>query len=222
MNSSLSDHELRRLGTLLSAEKASLTRTELEEKARLRDMWQRERLHLSDPFDLWIDWWLDDETGAASLKTWAAKQLVIDIARPLLQSLRSLRWEEDAIANCLQRTAKVEGLPFYFDSDSNSQNTPRDTGFGLFTLRQLIKSSDSMRPLLELAAFIGLQRFRPTQVGREKRFRFALWSVRLPVNVANIPLAGLLAVPQQRFEFRMLYRSQYMKAFLPARRSQGD
>lgn len=107
INSSLSDQELQRLGTLLSAEKASLTPTEVEEKDRLREMWKKERLHLSMPFDLWIDWWLDDETGAAGMKTWAAKQLVMYIARPLLQSLRSLRWDEGAIANCLQRTATV-------------------------------------------------------------------------------------------------------------------
>jgi CRISPR-associated protein Csb3 len=223
INSSLTDQGLKRLGTLLSAQKSKLSPAEAEEKQRLSNLWKRERLHFSNPFDLWVDWWWDEQTGAKGMKTWAAKQLVLDIARPMLRSLREMKWVNSSINDCLSRTAKVEGLPFYFDSDNNSQNTPRDTGFGLYTLRNEIKTQAHTRPLLELAAFLGVQRFRPALVTGEKLFRFSLWPIPLPVSVAGVATTGLLCLPsERRYEFRMLNRSEYMKAFLPAQPYRGD
>ena len=223
INSSLTDRGLKRLGTLLSAEKAKLTPADLEEKQSLSDQWKRERLHVSQPFDLWIDWWSDEKTGAKGMKTWAAKQLVLDIARPLLRTLANFTWDEATASDCIKRTAAVDGLPFYFDSHNNSQSTPRDTGFGLYTLRNEIKTQASTRPLLELAAFIGIQRFRPALTQGKMQFRFSLWPVQLPISVAGAAVAGQLCLPNERqYEFRMLYRSEYMKAFLPAHPFRGD
>jgi CRISPR-associated protein Csb3 len=223
INSSLTDRGLKRLGTLLSAEKAKLTPAELQEKQLLSDQWKRERLHLSKPFDLWLDWWSDDKTGAKGMKTWAAKQLVLEIARPLLRSFANLKWDDSAMNDCIKRTAEGDGLPFYFDSHNNSQNTPRDTGFGLYTLRNEIKTQANTRPLLELAAFVGIQRFRPAAAQAKKSFRFSLWPILLPIAVAGAAVAGHLCLPQERqYEFRMLNRSEYMKAFLPAHPFEGD
>jgi CRISPR-associated protein Csb3 len=222
INSSLTDRGLKRLGTLLSAEKAKLSASELQEKQLLSEQWKRERLHLSKPFDLWLDWWSDDKTGAKGMKTWAAKQLVLEIARPLLRSLASLAWNDCAVDHCIRRTAEVDGLPFYFDSHNNSQNTPRDTGFGLYTMRNDIKTQANTRPLLELAAFVGIQRFRPVATQAKRIFRFSLWPVSLPITVAGAATAGHLRLPQERqYEFRMLNRSEYMKAFLPAHPLEG-
>lgn len=222
INSSLTDQELKRLGTLLSANKLNLSPSEVEEKQRLGELWRRERLHLSDPFGLWLDWWWDEYSGAKALKTWAAKQLVLDIARPLLRALGGLTWDDEHFASCLSRTAEVAGLPFYFDSDNNSQNTPRDTGFGLYTLRNEVKTQSRTRPLLELGAFFGIQRFRPMIDAKEKRPQFALWRLPLPVSVAAIAAAGMLgASPGDLYAFRMLKRTEYMKAFLPAQPFRG-
>lgn len=222
INSSLADTELKRLGTLLSAEKAKLSSDDLHEKQFLTEQWKRERVHLSQPFDLWLDWWSDEKTGGKGMKTWAAKQLVVEIARPLLRSFASVAWGDSA-DDCINRTSEFEGVPFYFDSHNNSQNTPRDTGFGLYTLRNEIRTRANTRPLLELAAFVGLQRFRPTLERLRKSHRFTLWPVALPIAVAGPAVAGHLCLPNERqYEFRMLNRSAYMKAFLPARPVQGD
>src|SRR5260221_583769 len=51
IHSSLTNQELKRLGTLLSANKANLTQDQSAEKLRLSALWKRERLLLSKPFD---------------------------------------------------------------------------------------------------------------------------------------------------------------------------
>lgn len=222
LNSTLTDQELERLGSLLSANKAKLTPAEAEEKLRLSTLWKRERLHLSKPFDLWIDWWFDEQTGGKAMKTWAAKQLVLDIARPMLHVLKSQEWSKGSASEVLTRTGRVDGVPFYFDSHSNCQSTPRDTGFGLYTLRHEIETQGNTRPLLELAAFLGIQRFRPAILAESRRLRFSLWPIPLPVAAAGVATTGLLNLPGERwYTFRMLFRSEYMKAFLPAEPYQG-
>jgi len=135
INSSLTDEELKRLGTLMSAAKTSLTPEQASEKDQLRSMWQSERLHLGMSFNLCLDWWRGERGARTELKTWAAKQFVLEIARPLLRSLPGICAEE-CFQHILHHTAKVEALPFYFDSDVNSQNTPRDIGFALYCMKR--------------------------------------------------------------------------------------
>lgn len=217
IESSLTDQGLERLGSLLSQKKSTLTPDDEEEKARLSEQWKRERLHLAEPFDLWVDWWSDEQTGGKQMKTWAAKQLVLHMARPMLDVLRTEEWHHTAGEDVLTRTAPVDGVPFYFDAHNNWQSTPRDTGFGLYTLRDDIETRGSTRPLLELAAFLGIQRFRPAILADRHLLAFSLWPKGLPITVAAIAAAGLLNLPgERRYAFRMLFRSEYMKAFLPA------
>ena len=214
LNSSLTDNELKQLGSLLSAAKASLSPQQVAEKERLRAMWQSERLYLGEPFGLYLDWWRDARGDRTELKTWAAKQFVLEIARPLLRAVIHLKADTGILTN----GSTVDGLPFYFDSIANSQNTPRDTGFGLYALRRVIKTQEGVRPALELLAFCGLQRFRPFVTSSGREFRYTCWSLPLPPILASVATAQLLGSPgERRFEFRLLNRSKYMKAFLPAR-----
>lgn len=220
INSSVTDAGLKRLGTLLSAEKAQLTPEQAAEKETLRESWAKEQLIISAPFRLAIDWWRDDSSGAKGLKTWAAKQFVLEIARPLLEGIRTM--EVCAIEGVLSQSAAVTGLPFYFDSESNSQNTPRDTGFGLYTMRNKIRTRDAIRPLVELGALIGLQRCRPLRVGRVAVFQYSTWTIPLSPLLASAAVCGAIARRDSRwYTFSMLYRSKYMKAFLPASPSTG-
>lgn len=215
INSSVTDAGLKRLGTLLSAEKAKLTPEQVAEKELLREAWAKEQLLISAPFQLAIDWWRDDTSGAKGLKTWAAKQFVLEIARPLLDGVGKI--EPRASEDVLSRATAVTGLPFYFDSESNSQNTPRDTGFGLYTMRNKIRTRDAIRPLVELGALIGLQRCRPLRMGREAAFQYSTWTVPLSPFLASTAVCGTIASRDgRRYAFNMLYRSEYMKAFLPA------
>jgi len=88
IRSSLSLEERRSLGTLLSKEKDALTEVERIEKTRLQQMWRMERLWLSKPFDIWLDWWRDNRGERTELKTWAAKQMVAEMADRMFSIVR--------------------------------------------------------------------------------------------------------------------------------------
>lgn len=216
INSSVSDKGLQRLGTLLSAKKSSLTEEERQEKETLRKRWQEERIHLGEPFDLWLDWWRDEKGERTPLKTWAAKQFILEIVRPLQSALKVLL-DPSPHEDILQRTVKVDGLPLYFDSHTHCQNTALDTGFSLYDLRKIIQVSDSIKPALELLAFVGMQRFQIFPAKKDSSFQFNVWSSSLPVSVAPVVASGVQRLPgDRRYQFRILSRTKYMKAFLPA------
>lgn len=217
IRSSLTDEELKQLASLLSAKKADLAPEQSAEKERLRKKWQRESLYVGKPFQLHLDWWRNEHSERTEMKTWAAKQFVLEIARPLHQALSGIA-ESELPGDILNHTGSIEGLPFYFDAAVNSQNTPRDTGFGLYALRNIIRTQDAVRPALELLAFLGLQRFRPFVASSGREFRYACWPTPLSPVVAAVAATGALAIPGQAvFAFRLLNRTKYMKAFLPAR-----
>lgn len=218
LESSLGADGLKRLGSLKSKDKTKRTAEDWADLERLDAMWKVERIRLSAPFNLWLDWWWAGDSGAKALKTWAAKQLVLDIASPMLAVLGKMSWADESPSPCLAAVAKWSGLPFYFDAANNTQNTPRDNGFAPGT----VKSAPNDRPLVELLTFFGLQRFRPERPEKSDLIRYALWSVPLAPNVAGAAATGQLAIPGTRtFEFRMLYRTEYMKAVLPALPKQG-
>ncbi len=216
VNSSVTDKELQRLGTLLSAKKSALAEEELQEKDMLRTKWKEERLHLGKPFDLWLDWWRDERGERTPLKTWAAKQLILDIVRPLQSALKNVLGQPPH-EDILQRTSKVGGLPLYFDSHAQCQSTALDAGFSLYDLRKVIRSGDSIKPAIELLAFLGMQRFQILPATKNSLFRFNVWFDPLPVLVAPIVASGVQRLPGDcLYQFRLLNRTKYMKAFLPA------
>lgn len=218
IQSSLSTLELRRLGTLLSAEKARLTPESLAEKSRLQVKWKLERLHISEPFSLWLDWWRDGNGARTELKTWAAKQLVTDMAIQM-QSVVQVHVDDfSANATTVFMSVKPKSLPFYFDSDLCRTGTARDAGFSADTLGL----SPTYRPLLELLAFVGLQRFHPATAPGSDRFIYAAWRLPLSPMIAAVAAANLLpALVAERFSFELFARTKYMKAFLPAQRFSG-
>lgn len=214
IESSLGDDGLKRLGTLLSAAKASLTPQDTEDKERLQSAWHEERVTLATPFNITLDWWWDQLSGVTLLKTWAAKQFVLEIARPLLAAIQEYEWNDVKLSECLDSTASITGLTFYFDAANNAQNTPRDYGVALAD----VKNSANDRPLVELLTFIALQRYRPHRPEKSDRIQYAVWHQPLMPSVAGTVMSGRIPLPfLTKFEFRMLYRTKYMKAFLPSK-----
>jgi CRISPR-associated protein Csb3 len=213
IESSLTAAELKRLGTLLSVSEVKLTADDLDEKARLKLMWKYERLSLSKPFDLSMDWWRDDRGERTDLKTWAAKQLVAEMTQDMLCVIRNASWSKTPNAANLFEWVQTDSLPFNFDSDLSGAGSARDAGFSADTLG--LKAS--FRPLLELLAFIGLQRFRPL-IGSEDKCRFFLWSVPLPPSVAvAAAVMPIGSADEPNYEFSLFSRTKYMKVFLPAK-----
>lgn len=213
IESSLGDDGLRRLGTLLSVAKDSLSEQDVAEKIRLQQSWYTETVTLEKPLGIALNWWWDERSSVTVLKTWAAKQFVTEsIARPLVEAINVHDWENVNLAECLSTELPVKGLPFCFDSMNNTQNTARDYGVA----PSEVKSAPCVRPLVELLTFVALQRFRPFRPSKSDLLYYATWSVPLPINVASVASTSCINVGGKCFQFRMLYRTKYMKAFLSA------
>lgn len=213
IRSSLSPDDLRSLGRLLSKEKDALTETERVEKTRLQRMWRLERLWLGSPFGICLDWWRDNHGQRTDLKTWAAKQMVAEMADRMFSIVRQEIPRLSAPERELFFESNDDSLPFNFDSDLCRTGNARDAGFSADTLR--IKSS--YRPLLEMLAFIALQRFQPTCVSDGEFFTYCTWGVPLPPPIGAAATSGAIPVAfQRRYGFTLFSRTKYMKAFLPA------
>ena len=164
---------------------------ELEKKA-LDTLWREAPVLLSEPFNLRIDWFIDERAGGDTFKTWAGLQSVIDIACGMQKSANTENREAKSPENWLFKRTASECLPFNFDSDLGSVGGDRDVGFSFDPLKNIRVQT---RPLIELLAFVGLQRFRPIRVKVENRYRFWLWFDPLVPEIAAPAACGLLESP---------------------------
>jgi CRISPR-associated protein Csb3 len=192
-----------------------------EEKRCLESLRRELPVGLVGGVSLLIDWFTDEFAGGTRFKTWAGQQSVLDIARAMHQGLTE---SDDDDVSILWHSARHVGLPFYFDSDLGSQGSALDVGFSFDPLAasKATRLRGMCRPALELLAFIGLQRFRPREVARN-RFAYAAWAVPLPVSVAaGATCQAFSCGAATVYEFRLLYRTKYLKSFLPAIPFEGD
>lgn len=187
-----------------------------EEYKNLAKLLREAPIVLCAPFDITIDWFIDDFAGGSRFKTWAGQQSVLGIAKSMKLALSDTSWRND---DCLKFTARGCGLPFNFDSDLGGQGGAIDVGFSFDPLAasSLTRIEPMARPALELLAFIGLQRFRAAEVERQNLFRYTAWNRPLPIEVAAPAACGMIPmVGASQLEFRLLYRTKYLKSFLPA------
>ncbi len=215
LTNAMTDAQLARRVQLASMPKRMREASSLEaEKKALDASWREEPVLVGEPFCLRLDWFVDGRAGGSALKTWAGQQSVIDIALGMRAAA------EDALRmapeNWLRTSTKSAALSFNFDGALGAIGSDRDVGFSFDPLKGITVQT---RPVLELLAFVGLQRFRPLRIASENRYRFSLWFHPLVPEVASAAACGLLGSAGGRtFEFRLLYRTKYLKSFLPARR----
>lgn len=187
-----------------------------EEKKELEKLWREEPIILHAPFDLRIDWFLDDRAGGSRYKTWAGQQCVIDIARAMMKPIADGNWR-DVPPQYWLNPPGGDGLPFNFDSNLG-RSSSIDVGFSLDPLGL----SPRTRPFIELGAFVGLQRFRPASEERENRHTYTAWTIPLLPPAASCAVAGQFGDSNwPTFEFQLLYRTKYLKSFLPATMTRG-
>jgi CRISPR-associated protein Csb3 len=212
-----------RLEQLSAMSKKDREKSALEEEKRALDALRREEpIVFQSSFDLRIDWFRDEYSGGSRFKTWAGQQSVLEIARAMHARLGCV---DAAVESTLWDSVRGGGLPFNFDSDLGGQGSALDIGFSFDPLAasELTRIEGTCKPALEILAFIGLQRFRPCERPGQNRLIYAAWRHPLPPSVAAaaachaIPLSDSL-----RYEFRLLYRTKYLKSFLPAIPFQGD
>ena len=125
----------------------------------------------------------------------------------------------------LWRDARGIGLPFNFDSDLGGQGSALDIGFSFDPLAgsETTRIEGNCKPALELLCFIGLQRFRPRELKGQNRFVYTAWHEPFSPDVAAaVACQAIQPSPAPSYEFRLLYRTKYLKSFLPAQRFQGD
>lgn len=187
-----------------------------EEEKFLAALLREAPIILKTPFDITLDWFTDDFAGGSRFKTWAGRQSVLEIASSMKDALKCDKWRTDS---CLAFATTNCGLPFNFDSDLGGQGGALDIGFSFDPLANsaLTRIEPTARPALELLAFVGLQRFRSTEMKGQNRFFYTAWNRPLPIQVAMPAVCGILPITSAtQYEFRLLYRTKYLKSFLPA------
>jgi CRISPR-associated protein Csb3 len=188
-----------------------------DEKKALESLRRELPIVLSDTIRFVIDWFADDFAGGSRFKTWAGQQSVLDIT----QAMHGVMSDIDGPWS----SRRGIGLPFNFDSDLGGQGSALDIGFSFDPLAasELTRIEGTCRPALELFCFVGLQRFRPREISGANRFVYSAWCHPLTANIASAVTCGSIAMPgDARYEFKLLYRTKYLKSFLPAIPFQGD
>lgn len=212
-----------RLKELSTMSKKEREQANLEDEKKKLDALRREEpIVFQSWFELRIDWFRDENSGGSRFKTWAGQQSVLDITSAMHSGLSCI---DTAVASTLWNSARGGGLPFNFDSDIGGQGSALDIGFSFDPLAasELTRITTTCRPALEVFAFIGLQRFRPREIAGQNRFVFAAW--RQPLSPSVAAAVACQAIPfgdATRYEFRLLYRTKYLKSFLPSVPFQGD
>jgi CRISPR-associated protein Csb3 len=190
-----------------------------EEKKTLEKLRREEPILLLSPFNMRLDWFQDDLAGGSRFKTWAGQQSVLEIASSMKRALEGPEWRTRSPEKWFAHTTSNCGLPFNFDSDLGGQGSALDVGFSFDPLASssLTRIESTARPCLELLAFIGLQRFRPRQQSNDNRYLYCAWNCPLSPELAAPAACGMLPTSgAPLFEFRLLYRTKYLKSFLPA------
>ena len=219
----MSPRQVARLEELSKMSKKEREQRQLEDEKKALDALRREEpIVLQSSLTLRIDWFRDENSGGSRFKTWAGQQSVLDIATAMHAGLREIPTTDES---AFWSNARGGGLPFNFDSDLGAQGSARDVGFSFDPLAssEATRIVTTCRPALEFFAFIGLQRFRPREVTGQNRFIYVAWPTPLPVSVAACVVSQTSPMPQARtYEFRLLYRTKYLKSFLPAVSVQGE
>lgn len=212
---------LKFLGSLSKKQRQETPGLEDEKKA-LESFRREEPIVLHGKISLRIDWFRDEHSGGSRFKTWAGQQSVLDITTAMHSGLASI---PDLSESTLWNSMRGGGLPFYFDSELGGQGSGLDIGFVFDALAgsDTTRIEVSCKPALELLSFVGLQRFRPREVKGENRFIYTAWNQPLPpVVAAAVACRAIRLSAAPSYEFRLLYRTKYLKSFLPAQPLQGD
>ncbi len=197
---------------LMSKKQRQLENLE-EEKKRLDALRRESPVLLGSPFRLEIDWFADSEASDTTFKTWAGQQSAIDIAQAMKAAIAASEPASQSAATWFSWSSANVGVPFNFDAVLGGQGSDRDVGFS----RDPLQISTASRPLIELLAFVGLQRFRPRRAEQRNRFIYVAWTQPFEPMIASAVACGCVGTGKvNAFEFSLLYRTKYLKSFLPA------
>jgi len=158
-------------------------------------------MKLQEPFNLRLDWWINEEAQRQKLKTWTAGQRVTDLLlgyhkkhkrkdKTELVSIPSMREHfAEAVKRCpqdwLREPVPIE-VPMSFSYDSRlSRNNALDQG-------HVGNSIMTFSPAIDVLTLVGLQRFRPRMLELWTRNLYCTWSQPLTVEIAAVTALGLI------------------------------
>lgn len=216
ITNTMSEMELKRLEYLSKMPRKEISKYPLleAEKNQLGEMRRAAPILLHEPFDLRVDWFLDERSGGNAFKTWAGQQSVLDIAGNMKRLVKECDLSQIPLEALLFWTKNSDAVPFNFDSDLGGVGSDLDVGFSFDPLKIHVQ----IRPIVEFLAFIGLQRFRPSFDEARNCYKYSLWFTPLIPEVASVAACGLIGMRNiKNLEFQLLYRTKYLKSFLPAR-----
>lgn len=216
ITNTMNEMELKRLEYLSKMSRKEISKSPIleAEKKQLDEMWRAAPILLHEPFDLRMDWFLDERSGGNAFKTWAGQQSVLDIASNMKRLVKECDLNQIPHEELLFWTKNSDSVPFNFDSDLGGVGSDLDVGFSFDPLKIHVQ----IRPIIELLAFIGLQRFRPSFDETRKCYKYSIWFTPLIPEVASVAACGLIGLKTiKSLEFQLLYRTKYLKSFLPAR-----
>lgn len=158
-------------------------------------------LHLAEPLDLRLDWWLRPGSLPTRFKTWAANatslQMYAKWSEPLNNLLADVSTDPSSI---LIASALTQGS---YGFDSSLGWNALDVGFSL-------NERLPLRPAVELFGAIGLQRFRPLYDQEGDTVEYRTWSVPLSVVVAAPIVNGAVSYPRStRFRSKFVKRGSF-------------
>jgi len=168
-------------------------------------------------FGIRLDWWQDEFGGGDSFKTWAGNEKIVTKALAMHAKFipgsfteLNLLTASSVLHERSSATATV--APLYFDACRATQAKSIDIGFSTDAHKMVAPVCVG----LEYLCLIGLQRFRPARY-EGKRFRYSVWPCPLPPMLAAVAVSGMLPETHgSTYEFQLLYRTKYLKGFMPA------
>lgn len=185
-----------------------------EEKKDLDGLWRESPVVFGVPFGLQVDWFLDDRSGGKRFKTWAGQQSIIDIVEDLVKNLRALT-QEPTETDWFRLAPPCDSVPLNFDSNLGGAGADVDIGFSFDPLKAT-GLRVGMRPAIELLTFVGLQRFRPAEL--KDAWQYGVWDAPASVELGALACCdGVPRLARRTFRFQLLYRTKYLKSFLPGR-----
>ena len=139
-----------------------------------------------------LDWWMQPGGLNSNLKLWAGRQKAATVFTNVVAAAQAAHRELPdpfQLANGWEAETRIPGgQQGHFTVDPRGCWTALEAGF---SLNDHSDTEHVIRPIVELAAFLGLQAF-PMQGDRATGFRYGLWQ-RAPLDLAALAFAGVAA-----------------------------
>jgi hypothetical protein len=156
------------------------------------------------PFDLRLDWWIEDGVQKSPLKMWAGQQTPLRIMSDMQTQLRYLKPGQDLFYQHRPMSGR-------WGIDAASSWTARGVGY----------SPDEQNmpwiayPATETFAAIGLQRCRPLRIEEMKRRWFSYYAWTCPLEISVVPSSAIMGKGQiaERYLFEAKMRNRQYGSF---------